>query len=82
MATIERLEQLMKASYDFNNPQDGMMYQATVEKFLELLRNGQLHKGKHTGLFEQFVNWVQQDDFWELAQPMAPELRENQVDES
>ena len=81
MATIERVEQRMKASYNFNNPQDGWMYQDTVDEFLELLRNGQLHKGKHSGLFDQFVNWVQEDEFWELALPIAPELRENKVEE-
>ena len=82
MATIERVEQRMEASYDFNNAQDGCKYQITIEEFMELLRNGQLHKGKHTGLFDRFVNWIQQDDFWELAFPMAPELRENKLEES
>ena len=81
MATIERIEQRINASYDFNNAQDGCKYQTTVEEFVELLRNGQLHKDKHTNLFDHFVNWIQQDHFWELALPMAPELRENELEE-
>lgn len=71
----------MKASYNFNNARDGMMYQNTVENFMELLLNGQLQKGKHTGLMDRFVNWVQQDPHWALALPLVPELRENEVEE-
>ena len=83
MDKIERIEQRMTESYDFNNPLDGAKYQNTVEEFLGLLRNGQLHKAKHTGLFDRFVTFVQQDHhFWELALPVVPELRVNEVEES
>lgn len=81
MATINSVEQRMEMSYDFNHAEDGLIYQATVADFTELLLNGQLRKDKHTVIMDDFVNWVSQDPHWELALPLIPELRENEIDE-
>ena len=81
MATIYSVEQRMEISYNFNNAEDGLIYQATVDDFMELLLNGQIQKSKHTGLMDRFVNWVSQDPHWGLALPLIPELRENKVEE-
>ena len=55
MATIEGVEQRMKASYNFKNPLDGAKYQMTVKDFMNLLHNGQLQKSKHNNLVDQFI---------------------------
>ncbi|KAL8948179.1 MAG: hypothetical protein Q9222_005612 [Ikaeria aurantiellina] len=61
---------------------DTLKAQNTVRDFLELIRNGQLRKSEHTKLVTAFVDWVEQDPFWEVALPVAPEFQEGEVQES
>ena len=74
MATIESLEYRFKASYDLTNVMDNIMYQATVDNFMGFLRNGQFEKSKHTSLINQFVDLLQQDEYWEHTRSMVPEM--------
>lgn len=72
----------MNQIYDFDNAVHGFKYQRTVEDFMELLRNGKLHKNQHAELVNRFVKWVEQDNFWDLAKPIVPELRTREIEES
>lgn len=78
---IASLEKRLNDPYDVENwtVQDGTKCQNTVEDFLDLLRTGQLQKSHYQDLVDKSVGWVQQDPFWGLALPMAPEFREGEV---
>ncbi|KAI4129964.1 MAG: hypothetical protein LQ338_001970 [Usnochroma carphineum] len=82
--STESVQTRLNEPYDIHNwtVQDSIKCQNTVEDFMNLLRSGQLRKSKHQKLVDTFVKWVQQDAFWGLALPIAPELREGEVDES
>ncbi|KAL9594911.1 MAG: hypothetical protein Q9219_006766 [cf. Caloplaca sp. 3 TL-2023] len=79
--SVASLEQQLNQPYDIDNwtVQDTIKCQKSVVDFLDLLRNGKLYKSEHQKLVDTFVNWVQQDPFWGLAIPMAPEFREGTV---
>ncbi|KAL8774360.1 MAG: hypothetical protein Q9209_001111 [Squamulea sp. 1 TL-2023] len=78
------IEKTLAEPYNLNHwtVQNSIKWQKTVEDFLTLLRGGQLQKSKHQHLVDMFVNQVQEDPFWGIAQPIAPEIREGKVQAS
>ncbi|KAL8880382.1 MAG: hypothetical protein Q9192_008033 [Flavoplaca navasiana] len=80
--SVASVETRLDAPYNIDatwTARDSVGCQALVEDFLNLLNTGQLRKGEHDKLVEKFVNWVQQDPFWNLALPVAPEFREGTI---
>lgn len=78
-ASIEK--RLNEPCHDDDNwaSHDSNQCQTIVRDFLALLRSGQLHKSMHQKLVDTFVEWVQEDPFWGIALPVAPEFREGTV---
>ncbi|KAI4252509.1 MAG: hypothetical protein L6R35_007583 [Caloplaca aegaea] len=70
-----KLEKGLSEALEFKNwtAQVSVKCQLLVEDFMDLLRSGQLQKNKNQKLVDTFINWVQQDPFWGLELPMAPE---------
>ena len=80
MPDVDKLVQCMTGRHEFKGVQDSIRFQSIVNKLMTLLRDGQLLKGQHDGVVNIFVTWVQHN-VWDLAQPLCPEFRENEVEE-